>query len=243
MRRLIFISILSGLFLTTQAQGSLKDWWAGVKNAAKQKKDSIIAAKKALAGGSTTPATAATPTATTPTVATAAKPSTPTAGTSTAAAGDTSHKGGFWKFLQNAQANSQTNTNGTANNLSTDAVTFVIDGCTGNSAAQTVTIFFTIANPVHVNQVVAVGGPNARAIDPEGNLSRPKELHLADGNGGWVEIPTGLKVKGSLTFANILAKEAQLALLEFTIFSHNSDGGRDPKTKPISVRNLNINWE
>jgi hypothetical protein len=242
MTRLIFISILSGLFLTTQAQGSLKDWWAGVKNAAKQKKDSIIAAKKALAGGSTTTATQVTPTASTPAVATAAKPTTPTAGTSTAAA-DTSHKGGFWKFLQNAQANSQTNNNGTANNLSTDAVTFVIDGCTGNAAAQTVTIFFTIANPVHVNQVVAVGGPNARAIDPEGNLSRPKELHLADGNGGWVEVPTGLKVKGSLTFANILAKETQLALLEFTIFTHNADGGRDPKTKPISVRNLNINWE
>lgn len=242
MTRLIFISILSGLFLTTQAQGSLKDWWAGVKNAAKQKKDSIIAAKKALAGGSTTPATSATPTASTPTVATAAKPVQPAAGTSTAAA-DTSHKGGFWKFLQNAQANSQTNNNGTANNLSTDAVTFVIDGCTGNTAAQTVTIFFTIANPVHVNQVVAVGGPNARAIDPEGNLSRPKELHLADGSGGWVEIPTGLKVKGSLTFANILAKEPQLALMEFAIFTHNADGGRDPKTKNISVRNLNINWE
>jgi hypothetical protein len=229
MKKLIFISILSGLFLSTQAQNSLKDWWNNAKATAKQKRDSIIAAKKALAGGPVTTPPAGTGTTTTP--------------ATTPAAGDTPHKGGFWKTLTSAAQANSTNNNGTANNLSTDAVSFQIDGCTGNTAAQTVTVFFTIANPVHVNQAVAVGGPNSKAIDPDGNLSRPKELHLADGTGGWVEIPTGLKIKGSITFNNILAKEQQLALMEFTVFSHNADGGRDPKTKNISVRNLNIAWE
>ena len=50
-------------------------------------------------------------------------------------------------------------------------------------------------------------------------------------------------MKGSITFTNILPKQAQLALMEFNIFSHNADGGRDPKVKNVSAKNLPITWQ
>jgi len=213
MKKLVLISLLSGIFLlahvqtqaqtgTTSTPTSPKSWWNNIKSAYKAKKDSLLALKK-----------------------------------------DTTHKHGLISQLAPSQNNTVLTGNG--NNNSTDAVAIQLDACTGNAAAQTVTIFFTIANPASVNQAIAIGlGQYAKAIDPDGNLSRARECHLADGNGaGWTELPTGLKMKGSITFTNILPKQAQLALMEFNIFSHNADGGRDPKVKNISAKNLAITWQ
>jgi hypothetical protein len=128
---------------------------------------------------------------------------------------------------------------------SSDQLDFVATGCTGNTGAQTVTLYFTIANPVKVNQTIFIGtGPGCKAFDEEGDLSKPKACTLANGDGTkWTELPTGLTMKGSLTFSNILPKETQLAIVQFNIFTKNSDGGGDQQMKAIYMKNVSIIWQ
>ena len=136
-------------------------------------------------------------------------------------------------------------TSGTTNTNTGDQLVFAITGCNGSIGAQTVTISFTIANPVKVNQTINIGlGPACKAIDADGDACRPKECMLANGNGAaYTELPTGLTWIGRSTFANVLSKETQLALGQFNIFTRNSDGGRDPKIKTIDLRNVPITWQ
>lgn len=134
---------------------------------------------------------------------------------------------------------------GTANTNTGDQLVFTLTGCSGSTGAQTVTLSFTIANPVKVNQTINIGvGPACKAIDQDGDDCRPKECMLANGNGAaYTELPTGLTMKGSITFANVLSKEQQLAMVQFNIFTRNSDGGRDPHVKAIDLRNVPISWQ
>jgi len=136
-------------------------------------------------------------------------------------------------------------TSGTANTNTGDQLVFIVTGVAGSIGAQTVTISFTIANPVKVNQTINIGlGPACKAIDQDGDACRPKECMLANGNGAaYTELPTGLTRKGSITFSNVLSKEQQLAMVQFNIFTRNSDGGRDPHVKTIDLRNIPISWQ
>jgi hypothetical protein len=224
--------------------------WGSLKRAAKAAKDSVVARKLANAqkkdslhhntflGSMATTAAASV-------VKPGTQPGTTASTTSTGTAPTTSGSP-LASLLSPSQPNAGVTPagNGSTNN-STDKIAFQIDACTGNSSAKTVTIFFTIANPNNVNQNVAIGlGPACKVIDPDGNLCHPKECRLGDADGAhWTELPTGIKMKGSITFSNILPKQTQLALLQFNIFSVNSDGGRDGSAKQISVRNLNVAWQ
>jgi hypothetical protein len=225
---------------TTSNSGGL---WGSLKKAAKATKDSVFAKKLAAAQkkDSLHKTTFLGSVATT-TAANTLKPGTATnTNTVTTTTGAS----------QTVSAPVQTNNAGitpagnNSGNNSTDKITFQIDACAGNSGAQTVTVFFTIANPNSVNQNVFIGlGPACKVIDPDGNLSRPREARLGDADGSkWTELPTGIKMKGSITFNNILPKQTQLALMQFNIFSVNSVGGGDGKTKTIDVRNLNVAWQ
>lgn len=212
--------------------------WGSLKRAAKATKDSVIAKKLAAAQkkDSLHKTTFLGSMATT-TAANVVKPG-PTTNTTT---------GANQTLLSPAQTNNAgiTPAGNNSGNNTTDKITFQIDACTGNSGAQTVTVFFTIANPNSVNQNVVIGlGPACKVIDPDGNLCRPREVRLGDADGSrWTEIPTGIKMKGSITFNNVLPKNTQLALMQFNIFSVNSVGGGDGKTKTIDVRNLNVAWQ
>src|SRR5262249_21683241 len=136
-------------------------------------------------------------------------------------------------------------TSNTANTNTGDDLVFTLTGCSGSIGGQTVTLSFTIANPNKVNQTINIGwGAACKAIDQDGDVCRPKECVIANGNGaGYTEVPTGLTLQGSITFANLLSKEQQLALVQFNIFTRNSDGGRDPHTKSIDMRNIPISWQ
>ena len=138
-----------------------------------------------------------------------------------------------------------TSTSNTANTNTGDQLVFTLTGCSGSIGAQTVTVSFTIANPVKVNQTINIGlGPACKAIDQDGDDCRPKECALANGNGAaFTELPTGITMKGSITFSNVLSKEQQLAMVQFNIFTRNYDGGRDPHVKSIDLRNIPISWQ
>jgi hypothetical protein len=215
--------------------------WGSLKRAAKATKDSLIAKKLAVAqkNDSLHKTTFLGSMATT-TAANVVKPGT-TANTTTGPTGANQ------TLLGPAQTNNAgiTPAGNNSGYNSTDKITFQLDACTGNSAAQTVTVFFTIANPNNVNQNIFIGlGPACKVIDPDGNLCRPREARLGDADGTkWTELPTGIKMKGSITFNNILPKQTQLALLQFNIFSVNSAGGGDGKAKNIDIRNLNVAWQ
>jgi hypothetical protein len=215
--------------------------WSSLKKAAKATKDSVIAKKLAAAQkkDSLHKTTFLGSMATT-TAANVVKPGT----TTNTPSGSTSANQTLLGPAQTNNAGVTPAGNNSANN-STDKITFQIDACTGNSGAQTVTVFFTIANPNSVNQNVLIGlGPACKVIDPDGNLCRPREARLGDADGSrWTELPTGIKMKGSITFNNILPKNTQLALMQFNIFSINTVGGGDGKTKTIDVRNLNVAWQ
>jgi hypothetical protein len=234
-------SVASTTTTTPASTSNSGGLWGSLKRAAKATKDSVLAKKLAAAQKkdslhkTTFLGSMATTTATN-----VVKPgTTPNTTTTTTGANQTT------------SAPVQTNSAGitpagnNSNNNSTDKITFQIDACTGNSAAQTVTVFFTVANPNSVNQNIFIGlGPACKVIDPDGNLCRPREARLGDADGTkWTELPTGIKMKGSITFNNILPKQTQLALMQFNIFSVNTAGGGDGKAKNIDVRNLNVAWQ
>jgi hypothetical protein len=202
------------------AQPASNNLLTTLKNTWKSKKDSILTKGTTLNVGNKPVTLAKNGTTTTST----AKTTAPTTGTS---------------------SNVPIVNNGTPT-TTTDPLSFEIDGCVGNQAAQTVTVFFTVGNPAAVNQIIFVGlGPACKVIDPDGNLCKPKNATLADGDGTkWTELPYGLKMKGTVTFFNVLPKNAQLALLQFNVFTRNADGAdAQVKAKNVVVRNLAVTWQ
>jgi hypothetical protein len=229
MKKLLFFAILASLTQASIAQSFLNklnkklDSLNSKKMAWKRKTDSAKATTQALTG--------------TPNNATAANNNTGT----TIIPASTTNTGSTIIPATVIPAS----TSGTTNTNSGDQLVFAITGCNGSIGAQTVTISFTIANPVKVNQTINIGlGPACKAIDADGDACRPKECMLANGNGAaYTELPTGLTMKGSITFSNVLSKEAQFSMVQFNIFTRNSDGGRDPKVKAIDMRNVPITWQ
>ncbi len=233
MKKLLFLTLLASLTHAASAQGWLAklnkklDTLNSRTAAFKRKTDSARATTQALTGAHASNGTPATSTI---------------AGGATGnpvAPGTTGNPIAPGTTVIPASTSNTTNTN------TGDQLVFTLTGCSGSIGAQTVTLSFTIGNPVKVNQTVNIGlGPACKAIDQDGDACRPKECMLANGNGaGYTEIPTGLTLKGSITFSNVLSKEQQLALVQFNIFTRNSDGGGDPHVKTIDLRNLPISWQ
>ena len=128
---------------------------------------------------------------------------------------------------------------------------FAVTGCSGDAAAQKVTVYFTFANPRKVHQSVRVGGGGStKAVDDEGNSISATLVSLANVNGnadGWsggaiTELISGGKIKGSVTFINVLPNKNTLPLINIYAENHNWEGGADAKQGIIEINNLPINW-
>jgi len=137
-----------------------------------------------------------------------------------------------------------------------NGIGFTIVGCTGDKAAQRVTVFFKFTNPDKPNQKIIIADPVLNlypvAMDEDGNSFTCSKITLGNQIGAtpqaiWkmstgTELPTGLALKGSVTFKNILPALHKLAFAKIYIKSANSDGG-GVVTGNIEVRNIPISWK
>jgi|GEM_PF-6460150 len=126
--------------------------------------------------------------------------------------------------------------------------TFEYLECTGDRNMQTVTITFMISqNLVHQNFTFSDKYNILKSYDNLGNTFAFKSTTFPikeDMNGDNVQIPTGVRIKGSLVFSNVLPSTEQITSMLFYFFTTNLDGGFYDYTKPYSVefKNMPIKW-
>ena len=125
---------------------------------------------------------------------------------------------------------------------------FYYTGCNGDAAAQTTTVFFTIANSNKANQKVTIDPfaiKRAFAFDNIGNQYAFSSLNIvnesADGTLEFM-IPTGLFVKGSITFKNVLPVANSLGIVNFSVKAENWNGSGNETEDAVQLNNIKINW-
>ena len=122
-------------------------------------------------------------------------------------------------------------------------------GCSGDAASQTTTIFFVIANNNKSNQKVTIdpySQKKAFAFDNIGNSYNFEKLIITnESSDGQTEfmIPTGLFVKGSITFKNILPVAKSLGIVNFNVKSENWNGSGNEIEEAVQLTNLKIDWD
>lgn len=125
---------------------------------------------------------------------------------------------------------------------------FYYTGCNGDAAAQTTTVYFVIANNNKSNQKITIdpySQKRAFAFDNIGNNYAFDKLTITnESSEGQTEflIPTGLFVKGSITYKNILPVAKSLGIVNFNVRSENSNGSGGEIEEAIQLTNLKIDW-
>jgi hypothetical protein len=129
---------------------------------------------------------------------------------------------------------------------------FTVTGCTGDKNAQTVTLFFTLANPSKPHQRIQIGDPYSHndlsALDANSNVYQCSRITLgsAHGEGGYPlstsELPSGQTINGSATFTNVMPDITSFALVNIYEMSSNWEGGDNAFHGNVEVRNVPITW-
>ena len=128
-------------------------------------------------------------------------------------------------------------------------VDFIFTECQGDSASQTITIFFKILNLGKAHQKINIDpwwGTYARAIDENGNDYKFGNLNLGRqyGNGYLkAELPSGLFVTGFITFNEVEASSNYLNLVNIPIYSKNRLDNNEKEYEIIELKNVKINWQ
>jgi hypothetical protein len=121
--------------------------------------------------------------------------------------------------------------------------------CQGDSASQTVTLFFKLHNPNKAHQKVNIDpwfGTYAKAIDENGNDYKFGNLNLGRqyGNGYLkAELPSGLFINGFITFNEVEPSSNFLHLVNIPIYSKNRLDNNEKDYEIIELRNVKINWK
>jgi len=126
--------------------------------------------------------------------------------------------------------------------------TIKILSCTGDRSSQTVKIEFVIHHK-KPNQDVTFNGMttgNINAYDEIGNTFYAKDLGLANSTGSYnyahAIIPTDIDVKGYAIFSGIIGGTDKLKLVNIFVEAKNADGGANPVSGKIEIKNLKIQW-
>lgn len=128
-------------------------------------------------------------------------------------------------------------------------IKFYFIDCKGNSATQTVTIFFKILNPGKSHQKINIDpwwGTYARAINENGSDYKFGNLNLGRqyGNGYLkAELPSGLFVTGFITFSEVEASSNCLNLVNIPIYNKNRLDNNEKEYEIIELKNVKINWQ
>lgn len=143
---------------------------------------------------------------------------------------------------------------GTASAPDSD-IDFTVTGCVGDKNAQTVTVYFTFLNTRKAHQEIWIAShlfkdyrKTATAFDTDGN-----QYNFGGGTLGSskasknisakTQLATGVSLKGSIKYTNILPSVNKLSLVNIPSGTSNWDGGKDKKEAIIEVKDLDINWQ
>jgi len=130
---------------------------------------------------------------------------------------------------------------------SNSKLVFQVLSCTGSRSAQTVTIEFMVSHSL-VNQVFSIhsGSGAPTAFDNLGNTFECKSIEFQNSRNGMgaveIDAPTDIRIKGSITFRNILPSTELLTLARFDYYLYNKDGGYGKDTEKIAIKNIKIKW-
>lgn len=128
---------------------------------------------------------------------------------------------------------------------------FTITQCTGDRAAQTITVVYKIANPNKANQLVVVGALSQYSsaapgfsIDDNGSKLTISKVDFGGQSAAHIttELPTGISMKGSITLINALPSSTSLQYLKLPIASQNAKGGADKQTIQLEDRDIPVTW-
>ena len=145
---------------------------------------------------------------------------------------------------------SKTDVGGYYTKSNNSGLNFEVTGCRGNQSSQSVTVYFTITNSDKVHQYVQIGNNNhvhggaAKAYDPDGNLLIFKGATLGPQSGPYpsVELPTGLPVRGSITYGNVLPSTSSIFMMNLDFENKNWDGGGNYVKEVMEIHNVKIEW-
>lgn len=121
--------------------------------------------------------------------------------------------------------------------------------CQGDSASQTVTIFFKFNNNGKAHQKINIDpwfGTYAKAIDENGNDYKFGNLNLGRqyGNGYLkAELPSGLSINGFITFNEVEPNSKFLHLVNIPVYCKNRLDNNEKDYEIIELRNVKINWK
>lgn len=121
--------------------------------------------------------------------------------------------------------------------------------CQGDSASQTVTIFFKFINNGKAHQKINIDpwfGTYAKAIDENGNDYKFGNLNLGRqyGNGYLkAELPSGLFINGFITFNEVEPNSKFLNLVNIPVYCKNRLDNNEKDYEMIELRNVKINWQ
>lgn len=121
--------------------------------------------------------------------------------------------------------------------------------CQGDSASQTVTVFFRMFNPSKAHQKINIDpwfGTYAKAIDEYGNDYKFGNLNLGRqyGNGYLkAELPSGLFVQGFIAYKEVETTSKLLNYISIPIYCKNRLDNNEKDYEIIELRNVKINWQ
>lgn len=124
---------------------------------------------------------------------------------------------------------------------------FKVLACRGNRIDQIVEIDILLKhNLPHQEMQLFTGSKAPVAYGETGEAFDLKEAKFSQSKGGFgVEkfiIPTGVPIKGKLTFRNILPGTDKLSLITGIFEFENQDGGGNDGQGTFEIKNLTINW-
>lgn len=119
--------------------------------------------------------------------------------------------------------------------------------CRGNRIDQIVEIDLLINhNLPHQEMKLFTGSKAPVAYGETGEAFELKEAQFSQSKSGYgVEkfiVPTGVPIKGTLTFRNVLPGTSKLSLVTGIFEFENQDGGSNEGQGTFEIKNLTINW-
>ena len=122
--------------------------------------------------------------------------------------------------------------------------------CTGDRNFQTVTVEFMISHQLpHQRLYIDTGQYAPTAFDNLGNTFKFKSVDFKENFNKYllgdvdVIVPTGIRIKGSITYSNVLPSMEQFSLARFDYHSHNQDDRARGNRHKVEIRNIPIIWQ
>ena len=124
--------------------------------------------------------------------------------------------------------------------------------CAGDRSFQTVTIEFMISHQL-AHQIFAVhtgGSGKPTAYDNIGNTFECKSVNFQSKRDDYIislstvdaVVPTDVRIKGSISFRNVLPSTEQFSFARFNYYCYNQDGGYGRTAYKVEMRNIPIIW-